>query len=81
MGKIKLPKGTVVDSFYDKEADVLYVSFGAPKPSEVLDTGEDLLIRFDPKTGELTGFTILNFSGFEKEIEELITNKSSITKL
>jgi len=72
MEKIKLPQGKTVNSYYDEEADVLYVSFGEPKSSETLDTGEDLLIRFDPVTGEITGFTVLNFSEFGQEIEELI---------
>ena len=72
MEKIKLPQGKTVNSYYDDEADVLCVYFGEPSPSEVLDTGEDLLIRFDPKTGEITGFTVLNFSEFGQEIEELI---------
>lgn len=73
MEKIKLPQGKSVNSYYDEEADVLYVSFGEPKPSEVLDTGEDLLIRFDTVTGEITGFTVLNFSEFSQEIEELVS--------
>ncbi len=73
MEKIKLPQGKTVNSYYDEEADVLYVSFGEPKPSETLDTGEDLLIRFDPVTGEITGFTVLNFSEFGQEIEELVS--------
>ncbi|NWF76768.1 MAG: DUF2283 domain-containing protein [Nitrospirae bacterium] len=73
MEKIKLPQGKTVNSYYDEEADVLYVSFGEPKTSETLDTGEDLLIRFDPVTGEITGFTILNFSEFGQEIEELVS--------
>jgi len=73
MEKIKLPQGKTVNSYYDEEADVLYVSFGEPKSSETLDTGEDLLIRFDPVTGEITGFTVLNFSEFGQEIEELIS--------
>lgn len=76
MEKIKLPQGRLVNSHYDEEADVLYLSFGEPQPSETLDTGEDLLIRFNPKTGELTGFTILNFSEFGQEIEELIGEKA-----
>jgi uncharacterized protein YuzE len=38
MEKIKLPQGKTVNSYYDEEADVLYVSFGEPKPSEVLET-------------------------------------------
>jgi uncharacterized protein YuzE len=72
MEKIKLPQGKIVNSYYDEKADVLYVSFGEPRPSEVIDTGEDLLIRFDPQTGEITGFTVMNFSEFGQEIEELI---------
>jgi len=72
MEKIKLPQGKSVNSYYDEEADVLYVSFGEPMPSESLDTGEDLLIRFNSKTGEITGFTVLNFSEFGQEIEEVV---------
>lgn len=75
MEKIKFPQGKTVNSSYDKDADVLYVSFGEPQPSEVMDTGEDLLIRFDPQTGEITGFTVLNFSEFGEEIEELLAAK------
>jgi len=73
MEKIKLPQGKTVNSFYDEEADVLYVFFGEPKSSETLEMGEDLLIRFDFVTGEITGFTVLNFSEFGQEIEELVS--------
>lgn len=73
MEKIKLPQGKTVNAHYDETADVLYVSFGEPRVSETLDTGEDLLIRFDPSTGEITGFTILNFSEFGQEMEDLIS--------
>ena len=76
MEKIKLPQGKSVNSYYDEEADVLYVSFGEPVPSESLDTGEDLLIRFNPKTGEITGFTVLNFSEFGREIEEVVATSA-----
>jgi uncharacterized protein YuzE len=76
MEKIILPQGKTVSSFYDKEADVLYVSFGEPAEGEVLDTGEDLLIRFNPTTGEIIGFTVLNFADFGKEIEDIIEKKA-----
>ncbi|MFH0975105.1 MAG: DUF2283 domain-containing protein [Spirochaetota bacterium] len=72
MEKVKLPAGKTVSSFFDEEADVLYVSFGEPAEGEVLDTGEDLLIRFNPKSGEIIGFTVLNFSEYGHEIEELV---------
>ncbi|MEW6187541.1 MAG: hypothetical protein AB1585_17565 [Thermodesulfobacteriota bacterium] len=53
------------------------MSFGEPRASETLDSGEDFLIRFDPKAGEITGFTILNFSEFGQEIEELIAARAA----
>ena len=60
--KIILPENKKVNSFFDKEADVLYISFGEPVKSEVLENGTDTLIRFNPDTLEITGVTILNFS-------------------
>jgi len=69
---MKLPQNKIVNSLYDEEADVLYMSFGKPVSSEVLDIGEDLMIRFNPKSGEITGFTILNFSSTKKDIEEQV---------
>ena len=60
--KIILPENKNVNSFFDKEADVLYISFGEPVHSEVLENGSDTMIRFDPETLEITGVTILNFS-------------------
>ena len=59
---IVLPENKRVNSFFDKEADVLYISFGEPVFREVLESGSDTLIRFDPETFEITGVTILNFS-------------------
>jgi uncharacterized protein YuzE len=67
---VKLPQKKQVSSNYDEDADILYVSFGKPRKSEVLDTGDDFLIRFDSNTGEITGFTILNFSLTKEDIEE-----------
>lgn len=60
--KIILPENKKVNSFFDKKADVLYISFGDPINSEVLENGSDTLIRFNPQTFEITGVTILNFS-------------------
>lgn len=73
---VKIPQNKTVNSSYDEKADVLYVSFGKPKSSEVLDMGEDLLIRFNPSSGEITGFTILNFSQAKNDIEEQILAKN-----
>lgn len=73
---VKLPNKKLVNSDYDEKADVLYVSFGKPQKSEVLDFGEDLFIRFNPNSGAITGFTIMNFSSAKKDIEEQILAKN-----
>ena len=47
---------------YDPEVDVLYISFGEPRPAEGLDIGDRTILRVDPKTDEVVGLTILDFS-------------------
>jgi len=46
---------------YDKEADVMYVSIGAPVPADDSELGDDdILYRY--AHGEIIGFTITHFS-------------------
>ena len=48
--------------FYDKEADVLYLSQGKPlSDDETSETKDEIVVRKNPKTGAIKGFTILNF--------------------
>lgn len=48
--------------FFDKEADVLYLSQGEPRAdAESEEVGDGIVARFDPVTREVVGFTILNF--------------------
>ncbi len=52
---------------YDKDADVLYLSEGQPREAicQILDNG--IIVRKDPKSKEIVGFTILDFiSNFSK---------------
>jgi uncharacterized protein YuzE len=58
--KFKEPEN--VTTSYDKEADVLYISFGMPRPSLTLDLGGGFLARYLGESGEITGFTILDIS-------------------
>ena len=49
--------------FYDQEADILYFSKG--KPREIVDSkeiGNDIIVRLNPGTQEVIGFTILNLT-------------------
>mgnify|MGYP001570108915 FL=1 len=49
--------------FYDKEADVFYFSQGTPRASdETIETGNDVVIRVNPRTKAVRGFTLLNAS-------------------
>lgn len=48
--------------YYDKEADVLYVSHGKPSArDETFETEDEVVVRKNSKTGEVKGFTILHF--------------------
>ena len=46
---------------YDKDADVLYITEGRPRKSigEMMEDG--VIVRRDPKTREVLGFTIVDF--------------------
>ncbi len=49
--------------FYDKEADIFYFSQGTPRATdEVVETSNNVLLRHDPKTKKVRGFTLLNAS-------------------
>ena len=48
---------------YDKEVDVLYISLGTPrKGMQYLELNNNQILRVDPKTKEIVGITIMDFS-------------------
>lgn len=53
----------MIKYFYDKEADVFYFSDGAPRATdETVEAKGDVLLRVNPRTKHIRGFTILNAS-------------------
>ncbi len=48
---------------YDHEADVLYVSSGHPTYTNYVELNDDVILRLDPKTNQVVGFTIVDFAG------------------
>jgi hypothetical protein len=46
---------------YDPKSDVLYGSFGEPCEAISEETAQGVILRFDPETKELVGFTVLAF--------------------
>ncbi len=54
---------------YDADADVLYISVGPPAKGEGIDLGNDTIVRINPETKEIIGFTIIN--PLKKTLNEL----------
>lgn len=44
---------------YDEEADVLYVSFGEPRPAIGIDAGDGVIVRYDETVGRVVGLTVV----------------------
>lgn len=50
--------------FYDQEADIAYISKGKPSKKDISDEiGDGVVARYDAKTNEIKGLTILHFAG------------------
>ncbi|TDI88193.1 MAG: DUF2283 domain-containing protein [Caldithrix sp.] len=47
--------------FFHRKGDVLYISIGSPKEAISKEVNDDILVRVQPETEEIVGFTILNF--------------------
>jgi hypothetical protein len=56
---------------YDRDADVLYVSIGSPRPANTDEDEQGLLIRKDPKSGETVGATILDYEEHFRQLPDL----------
>ncbi len=57
-----MDKEQMMQLAYDRDADVLYLSIGEPRPAISREIGDDVLLRIDPKTGAVVGLTVLNLS-------------------
>lgn len=56
-----------IEVSYDKAADVLYLSEGDPREAICQMLNDGVIVRKDPKTREVVGFTIVDFvSHFSK---------------
>ena len=52
----------VLNYFYDRDADVIYLSVGLPQPGKTVERHPHFIVRLHPETGKLIGLTIINFS-------------------
>ena len=51
-----------VEFHFDREADVLYLSAGKRRNAKTGEAGEDFVLRLHPKSGQVIGITMINFS-------------------
>ena len=63
VAKVAIPKERKIDWDYDEEADVLYISFGKPRPAVGIDIGKGIIMRYDEKKKEITGMTVVGLRG------------------
>ena len=54
---------------YDAEADVLYIAIGKPVKAEGVDIGKGTIVRVDPESNEIVGFTII--SPLKRTLQEM----------
>ena len=57
-----MEKGRLMQLAYDREADVLYLSVGEPRPAISREIGDNVLLRVDSDSGAVVGLTVLNLS-------------------
>ena len=58
-----------IDCHYDKRADVLYLSFGQPRPSVGDEVAPGVVLLFDLKTDELSGVTFVDFAYYHSKFD------------
>ena len=60
--RFRIDSGDELSSSYDEEADILYLWFGdAPREAISVTSKEGHLVRLDPDTHEIVGFTVFDF--------------------
>jgi len=56
--------------FFDREADILYLNLGGKRKAISKEVDDDILIRIDPETNKVIGFTILNLTTRFKKMKQ-----------
>ena len=54
-------KANQINFHYDSDVDILYASMGVPKPAASVEKGNGTILRIDPVTGDLVGFTVIHY--------------------
>lgn len=71
--KITMDKAKTLGLHYDKEGDVFYIYFDKPLEAVCVEEEEGLLIRVNPETSEVIGYTVIDFlARFDKLAQHAI---------
>lgn len=57
-----MDKAQTLNCHYDKKEDILYVTLGDSNSALCIEQGDGFLVRIDPESGEVVGFTVFDFS-------------------
>src|SRR5690349_10403979 len=75
MGALRKPRAALlgVTADFDPSADVLYLTLGSPRPDEVADQIDDILLRVDLVDDQPSGVTVLGYraDGWPQRSEQL----------
>jgi uncharacterized protein YuzE len=69
-----LEKAETLKWDYDEDADVLYLSIGAPQPAAGIDIGEGVVLRYNEREKSVVGLTIIGLRA--RLIKELTPTNS-----
>jgi len=63
--------GKEIRMVYDDVGDILDVSIGEPEDAISREVEDDFFLRVKPDTGEVVGFSILNFRKWFKDAKDI----------
>jgi uncharacterized protein YuzE len=63
--------GKEIRMVYDEEGDALDVSIGEPEDAISREVEDDFFIRVKPESGEVVGFSILNFRKWFRDAKDI----------
>jgi len=57
-----MDKAKILNYHYDGEEDILYLTLGDSDSALCIEQDEGFLVRIDPESGVVVGFTVIDFS-------------------
>ena len=62
--------GKEIRMLYDDQGDILDISLGEPEDAVSKEVEDDFFLRINPVSGEVVGFSILNFRKWFKDTKD-----------